>query len=297
MVSESDTLSKQKPCRIPRPANIRSVAVAISYHWIRCSTVAIRLSTIEPDLRLSRTSENTMHLTPHFMHLRSLPKATPAVVLLGGPGAGKGTASRDVCATFAWEHICTGDMLRQCIAEGVPPAPLVQPIVEQGLLVEDDIVLAMVQARIDSIAARTGLVFDGCPRTIRQARILDERLPESGRQITKAILIDIPDERLIERTSVRLTCSNPRCQQSYGKSTQLQEAGRCNTCRSPLHQRIDDKQADVIRQRLQVYRSILEPVIAYYHRTNRLECIRPAAHMRSRQTTDEIIAFLKNNAA
>lgn len=212
----------------------------------------------------------------------SLRQYTPAVVLLGGPGAGKGSSSTALMEQFGWYHISTGNIFRQLIADGISPGPEVSGTVRSGELVPDDIVLDLVSHTLNGIAGRTGLIFDGCPRTLRQAEALQEMLQMRGRRIALAVLIDIPDDRLIARAAARRTCSNIACQRSYGQGAPPERAGLCDGCGCELIQREDDR-IEVVLHRLRVARRVIQPIADFYLSLGLLKVITPATDWKSRQ--------------
>ncbi|MCX6371675.1 MAG: adenylate kinase [Actinobacteria bacterium] len=184
------------------------------------------------------------------------------VILLGAPGAGKGTQAVRIAAGYAVPHISTGEMLRAAVAAGTEMGKAAQKIMESGALVPDEVVIGVVRDRLAQADAQKGFLLDGFPRTIEQAERLDAMLADGGRLVTHVILIDVPEDELVERLAGRRMCT------SCGKGYHVvfdppQSDGVCDVCGAELHQRSDDNEATV-RSRLEVYRAQTEPLVGYY---------------------------------
>ncbi|HHY93130.1 MAG TPA: adenylate kinase [Firmicutes bacterium] len=186
------------------------------------------------------------------------------LVLLGAPGAGKGTQGELLAREFRIPHIATGDLLRGAIAAGTPLGKEAQRYVAQGELVPDEVVIGIVKERLDAPDAKQGFILDGFPRTEVQAESLAELLQDLGRPLTAAVFLDVPAETLLARLTARRVC--PQCGASYHLvSRPPREAGRCDACGSALAQRADDRE-DVIARRLAVYQKETAPLLEYYSR-------------------------------
>lgn len=201
---------------------------------------------------------------------------SPHVVLVGGPGAGKGTVSRYLCGRYALRHLSTGDLLRREIDLATQLGRYVAPFLARGELVADHIIFDQVQAQLETLPEHTGFIFDGVPRTWEQAVWLDRELSARCSTIALAVRIEVPHDELITRAAERRVCSSAECQRSYGaRSTAPRIAGICDDCRGVLVQRADDH-PDVVRRRLRDS-AVIEHVIAeYYERTGRLVTINAA---------------------
>ncbi|MBE0600770.1 MAG: adenylate kinase [Firmicutes bacterium] len=177
------------------------------------------------------------------------------IILLGPPGAGKGTQAQIICDTFKLAHISTGDMLRSAIQKQTETGLKAKEFMDQGALVPDDVVIALVRERVQEADCENGYILDGFPRTVEQAKAL-----ESIATIDAVIDINLPDDFLIERLSGRRVC--PMCGRSYhtellaGKTT-------CEDDGTTLVQRDDDKRETVL-SRLKVYYQKTAPLIEYY---------------------------------
>jgi adenylate kinase len=184
------------------------------------------------------------------------------VVLLGAPGAGKGTQAPILASAIGGVHLSTGDMLRQAVREQTPLGQEAKSYMEQGLLVPDEIVLGMVMERLRRPDAQDAFVLDGFPRNVAQAEELDEALGGEGKRIDRALYIDVPREELVARLAGRWTCGS--CGAIYHEaSTPPTMPGVCDRCGGQLHQRADDR-PEAVERRLRVYLAETLPLVDYY---------------------------------
>lgn len=182
-------------------------------------------------------------------------------VFLGAPGAGKGTQAKKVAEAAALAHISTGDMLRLEVAAGSALGKQAKTFMDAGKLVPDDVIIGMVQARIQKPDAKSAWILDGFPRTLPQAEALDRSL-SAATALTHVIYFAVPETVLVGRLSGRRTCS--KCGAIWHVEHQpTKRPGVCDTCGGPLVQRSDDR-PEAIGQRLEVYRSQTAPLLAYY---------------------------------
>jgi adenylate kinase len=193
------------------------------------------------------------------------------VILLGAPGAGKGTQAERICARYGLPHISTGDMLRAAVAQGTEMGLAAKECMDAGKLVPDEVVIGVVRDRLGEPDATEGFLLDGFPRTMEQAESLDAMLAETGRGVTHVLLLDVPEGELAERLAGRRLC------RSCGKGYHVHfdppgTEGTCDACHDELYQRDDDNETTV-RNRLQVYRQQTEPLIGYYAGRGVLETI------------------------
>ena len=184
------------------------------------------------------------------------------LVMLGLPGAGKGTQGELVAQRLGIPRISTGDMFRAALKSDTDLGRRVKEYVERGELVPDHLTVALVEERLAQPDARAGFVLDGFPRTVPQAQALDEKLFEAGRPLHAAIYINVPPEVAIRRIASRRVCA--QCGATYSQ-VQVAEAGVCPACGGPLVQRPDDSE-ETARRRLQVYLAQTHPVVEYYRR-------------------------------
>jgi adenylate kinase len=184
------------------------------------------------------------------------------LILLGPPGAGKGTQAERLREDFQVPFISTGEMLRANVQNGTELGTKAEKYMSAGELVPDDVMVAMVAARITNPDAQDGFILDGFPRTMEQARALDEQLRELRRRVTAALLIDVPDEEVVRRLSGRRVCVKGGHNYHVDFDPPKHD-GVCDQDGSRLVQR-DDDQPDVIRNRLRVYHEQTEPLVSYY---------------------------------
>ncbi len=190
------------------------------------------------------------------------------VVLLGPPGAGKGTVAKRLSAEFGYLHLSTGDILRDEVARGTELGRKAKAYMDVGELVPDELILAMVR---EHVAGRSGILFDGFPRTLAQARGLEEIAP-----IDAVVFLELDRDTVVERLSARRVC--PKCGALYNLLTQPpKEDGRCDRCGAELVQRDDDR-PEVISRRFQVYMRDSAPLVDYYQEKGilvRVDAARP----------------------
>jgi adenylate kinase len=182
------------------------------------------------------------------------------LILLGPPGAGKGTQAKFICEKFGIPQISTGDMLRAAIKAGTPLGKQAKKVMDAGQLVSDDIIMGLVRERLKQPDCKRGYLFDGFPRTIPQA----EAIAQEGVGIDHVLEIDVPDEEIITRMSGRRV--HPGSGRVYHVNfNPPKEEGRDDLTGEPLVQREDDRE-DTVRKRLEVYRAQTRPLIDYYQR-------------------------------
>ncbi|MGI6603633.1 MAG: adenylate kinase [Firmicutes bacterium] len=186
------------------------------------------------------------------------------LVLLGAPGAGKGTQGELLALELGVPRIATGDLLREAMATGTPLGNAMREYVTRGELVPDEVVIGIVKERLEQSDAERGFILDGFPRTEAQAQGLENLLKELRRPLTAAVYLAVDPEDLMERLTQRRVCS--QCGATYhltGRPPKV--AGRCDVCHAELIQRADDS-AEVIKRRLEVYQAQTEPVLGFYER-------------------------------
>jgi len=184
------------------------------------------------------------------------------VVLMGPPGAGKGTQAGTVARLVDVAHVASGDLLRDLIKQDTETAHRVKSFMDRGELVPDDLTLSIVMAQLDSPDARGGFILDGFPRTVAQAEALDERLSDAGRHLDRVIDLVVPEDVLLARLSGRWLCRD--CHASYHTVFSPPTVpGVCDRCGGPLYQREDDT-LETARRRLEVYDRETRPVLDYY---------------------------------
>lgn len=184
------------------------------------------------------------------------------VVMLGAPGAGKGTQAKKIAAKYGIPHISTGDIFRANIKNGTELGKKAKTYMDQGLLVPDELVVDLVVDRVNQEDCQAGYVLDGFPRTIPQAEALDKALAAQGQKLDFAIDVDVPDENIVHRMSGRRACVG--CGATYHLEYAPTKAeGICDACGGELILRDDDK-PETVKKRLDVYHEQTQPLIDYY---------------------------------
>ncbi len=190
------------------------------------------------------------------------------IVLLGAPGAGKGTQAVFLAQKMSLVHVATGDLFRQALEQGSKLGLAAKAYMEKGVLVPDEITIRMVLERILAPDCEPGTILDGFPRNINQAKALDEALAQQAKAIDKAIYIKVSREELIKRLSGRWICR--QCQAPYHAIDSPPEVwGKCDRCGGELYQRPDDT-SETVEKRLEVYFNETAPVIDYYTQAGKL---------------------------
>jgi adenylate kinase len=196
-----------------------------------------------------------------------LHKHDEVVLLLGAPGAGKGTQARVLSDMLALPHVASGDLLREHCQHGTELGSAAQAFMDRGDLVPDDLVVEMIVDRLDRPDASRGALLDGFPRTLAQAIVLEKRLLQRGGRVRAAVYVEVPTAVLVERLAGRWLCRV--CQSSFHTTfNPPRMAGRCDHCGGELYQRPDDRR-DVVENRVNVYLRDTLPVVERYQ-TQRL---------------------------
>lgn len=196
----------------------------------------------------------------------------PVLILLGPPGAGKGTQARMLEEEFGLVQLSTGDMLRAAVAAGTEAGTRAKAVMEAGQLVSDDIVLAILKERMAQPDVGRGIILDGFPRTDGQAAALDKLLASTGQRVTAAVSLEVDDEAMVGRVSGRYTCGG--CGEGYhDEFKKPANAGTCDKCGGTAMKRRADDNAETVRERLKAYHAQTAPLIAYYDGKNVLERI------------------------
>jgi adenylate kinase len=194
------------------------------------------------------------------------------LVLLGAPGAGKGTQAKKLIEKYGIPQISTGDLLRAAVAAGSQLGKEAKSFMDKGELVPDRVVLGMVEERLKQDDCRKGYILDGFPRNTAQAEALDKMLDGMGMSLTAALSVDVPFEDLMKRLTGRRTCK--ACGQMYNVYFNAPaKEGACDKCGGALFQRDDDKE-ETIKKRLEVYNAQTAPLIDYYGRKGILSSVK-----------------------
>ena len=184
------------------------------------------------------------------------------ILLMGPPGAGKGTQAANLVTEFGIPHISTGDMFRAAVKEGTELGKQAKACMDAGKLVPDEVTIGIVRERLAKDDCRKGFILDGFPRTVEQADALDGIMKDLGLSVTRVLNINVPAEDLIERAVGRRICK--KCGATYHvKFHPTKAEGTCDECGGELYQRADDS-AETMKNRLAVYEDSTRPLIEYY---------------------------------
>lgn len=212
------------------------------------------------------------------------------LILLGAPGAGKGTQAVNLSQRLNIPHISTGDIFRANIKEGTELGKKAKEYIDRGLLVPDELTVSIVKDRIQKPDCRNGFLLDGFPRTIPQAEHLEKVLNDMGLRLDAVINLDVPDEVIVKRMAGRRVCKN--CSMAYHiTSNPPKTEGKCDSCGNALIIRDDDREETVL-ERLKTYHEKTEPLIKYYKDKNILLHFDGTKEIL--ETTNEIMEKLKS---
>ena len=193
------------------------------------------------------------------------------IIMLGAPGAGKGTQAKMIAEKYGLPHISTGDIFRANIKNGTELGKEAKEYMDKGLLVPDELTVRLLLDRVAQDDCKNGYVLDGFPRTIPQAEVLDAELAKLGEKVDYAINVDVPDENIVNRMSGRRACLN--CGATYHiVSIPPKKEGICDVCGSELVLRDDDK-PETVQNRLKVYHDQTQPLIDFYEKKGVLRSV------------------------
>jgi adenylate kinase len=185
------------------------------------------------------------------------------IILLGPPGAGKGTQAGRLMAERGMIQLSTGDMLRDAVKAGTPVGLKAKAVMEAGQLVSDEIVSGIIGDKLDTLATETGVIFDGYPRTAPQADALDALLAERGRSLDHVIELEVDEEALVDRITGRFTCA--KCNEGYhDRYKRPRVADKCDICGSTEFKRRPDDNEATVRTRMAEYRAKTAPILPIY---------------------------------
>ncbi|MCA1804474.1 MAG: adenylate kinase [Xanthomonadaceae bacterium] len=208
------------------------------------------------------------------------------LILLGAPGAGKGTVSKLLTALDGSVQISTGDILRGAVKDGTELGKKAQAFMKAGDLVPDDLIMGIMEERLQQPDCANGFLLDGFPRTIPQAEALEVLLDRLNIKLDAVVDLDVPREVLLDRLTTRRTCSNSDCQEIYNiKSKPPKVEGVCDKCGSPVIQR-DDETEEAISKRLDTYNEKTAPLASFYEKQGKLMKVNSTS-------SDAVVAAIK----
>lgn len=194
------------------------------------------------------------------------------LILLGPPGGGKGTQAKRLMDKYGLVQLSTGDMLRAAVASGSEVGKKAKAVMDAGQLVSDDIVIAIIDERLDQADTKNGVIFDGFPRTVAQAQALDAMMTRKGRKLDFAIEIRVPDAPIVERITGRFTCA--KCGAGYHDKFQRPKTdGVCDVCGAREFTRRADDNAETVNKRLAAYHEQTAPLLPYYDKQGKLKVV------------------------
>ncbi|MCJ7575710.1 MAG: adenylate kinase [Dehalococcoidia bacterium] len=211
------------------------------------------------------------------------------IVMLGAPGAGKGTQADILSQEMNLPHIASGDLFRQALEKRTDVGLSAKGYMDKGELVPDEITTKMILERIDQPDCASGCLFDGFPRTLQQAKVLDRALKEQGKSIDRAIYIEVPNKELVKRLGERWLCR--ACQTPYHiTNSPPRTPGKCDRCGGELYQRPDDRE-ETVKERLNVFFAQTVPILDYYKKQGKL--IRVNGNLGMQGVAREIVSALR----
>ena len=211
------------------------------------------------------------------------------IVMLGAPGAGKGTQADILSQEMDLPHIASGDLFRQALEKRTNVGLSAKGYMDKGELVPDEITIKMILERIDRPDCASGCIFDGFPRTLQQAKVLDKALEDKGKSIDRAIYIEVPNGELVKRLSGRWLCR--ACQTPYHiTNSPPRTPGKCDKCGGELYQRPDDRE-ETVKERLSVFFAQTVPILDYYRKQGKL--VRVNGNLEMQGVAREIVSALR----
>lgn len=218
------------------------------------------------------------------------------IIMLGGPGSGKGSVGGKISEDLKLPHIATGDIFRAELKNETELGKKIKKYMDNGLLVPDEVVIEIVENRLSQDDAKNGAVIDGFPRTKEQAIALDKFLAGRNQKVNAAIELDVSDEDIVKRIVKRVVCSNKDCGESFNTEFKPPKVeGICDKCGSKLTKRADDNE-DTVMQRLKVYHDTSKELLKYYKETGALCTIHPDIYSKTvlEDNVAEAEEYLKN---
>ncbi len=218
------------------------------------------------------------------------------IIMLGAPASGKGSVAEILSKEFNIPAISSGDIFRKYISEGTEIGQKANSYMTKGQLVPDDLTVELITARLKEDDVKEGLILDGFPRTVNQAKVLDEMLAKDGKKIDIVVNLETPEEEILERITNRVICTNSDCKAVYNTVLHPSKVeGICDKCGSKLYQRDDDK-LEKAKNRLEVYHRETAPVADYYKETGALysTVLSKSVNRMKDEVARDVIEYLKN---
>ncbi|MER5971887.1 adenylate kinase [Streptomyces sp. NPDC002055] len=216
------------------------------------------------------------------------------IVLVGPPGAGKGTQAAYLAKNLSIPHISTGDLFRANISQGTPLGKKAQEYMKAGQLVPDEVTIGMAKARLEEPDAADGFLLDGFPRNLNQAKVLDEILDEKSIRLDAVLDLEVPEDEVVKRIAGRRICRSDSSHVFHVTYSAPKAEGVCDHCGGELYQREDDTE-ETVRKRLEVYHRETEPIIDYYKAQGLVVTI--SALGKVTEVTQRAMEALRQNAA
>ena len=217
------------------------------------------------------------------------------IIMLGAPASGKGSVAEILSKEFNIPAVSTGDIFRKYISNGSEIGKKANEYMTKGELVPDDVTVEIVASKLKEPEVTNGLILDGFPRTVNQARALDELLAKEGKKIDLVVNLEVPEDELLERITTRRVCTNKECKAVYNTKLHPPKVeGICDNCGSPLEQRDDDK-LEKAQNRLVVYHRETAPVADYYKDTGVLysTMLSTSINRMKNEVAKDVIDYLK----
>lgn len=218
------------------------------------------------------------------------------IIMLGAPASGKGSVAEILSKEFNIPAISSGDIFRKYISDGSEIGKKANSYMTKGQLVPDNITVELITSRLKEDDVQEGLILDGFPRTVNQAKVLDEMLEKEGKKIDIVVNLETPEEEILERITNRMICTNSDCKAVYNTVLHPSKIeGICDKCGSPLYQRDDDK-LEKAKNRLEVYHKQTAPVADYYKETGILysTLLSQSVNRMKDEVAHDVINYLKN---
>ena len=219
------------------------------------------------------------------------------IIMLGAPGTGKGTVAGILQEKLGIKQVSTGDIFRKNIKEGTKLGKLSKEYMDQGKLVPDEITIEIIKDRLNEQDVKKGVILDGFPRTVEQAKVLDKMLEERGQKVDKVINLSTPEQEIIERIVNRRICSNQECRKIYNLILNPPKVeGICDRCGSKLITRKDDTE-ETVKERIKDYNIETKPLIEFYQNKGILEThvVSVSINHLGQDVANEVVEEIKNN--